>query len=158
MSGSERDPHPELPVDPDAAGERPLHLQWRFLLLIFAGGLVGAPCRFLLAELVPARENAFPWATFGTNLAGAFALGLLLEALARRGTDAGSRRAIRLGIGTGVLGAFTTYSALGTETVLLVRAGSPEVAAVYAFGSAAAGLLAAAAGIALVARRSAPAR
>lgn len=137
---------------PELSGvpQRPLHLQPRWLLLVFAGGALGALCRVLLGQVAPRGPDSFPWATFGTNVAGAFALGLLLEVLIRRGADEGSRRALRLGVGTGVLGAFTTYSALAGETVLLVREGAFAVAGIYAVGSAVAGLLAAAAGIAVV--------
>ncbi len=134
-----------------AAATAPVHLQPRWLLVVFVGGTFGGLCRFLLSHLGLRDQGSFPWATFGTNVAGAFALGLLLEVLVRRGADEGSRRTLRLGVGTGVLGAFTTYSALAGETVLLVREGAAAVAAAYAVLSATAGVLAAGGGIALVA-------
>jgi CrcB protein len=57
------------------------------------------------------------------NVAGAFALGLLLAALARRGPDRGRRRMLRLLLGTGLLGGFTTYSTLAVDTAGLLGAG-----------------------------------
>ena len=145
-------------VAPDRPA-RPLHLQPRWMLLVFVGGAVGALARFAVSHAASGSEEAFPWATFGTNVAGAFALGMLLEVLARNEADVGGRRAIRIGVGTGVLGAFTTYSARAGATVVLVREGAPALAAGYALGSALAGLVAAAAGmaaVAVVARRQHP--
>lgn len=127
------------------------HGQPRLLLLVLAGGATGALLRHLVSRTAGPADGAFPWATFGINVAGAFALGLLLELLGRRGEETDRRRELRLALGTGLLGAFTTYSALGAETALLVRFGRPALAGGYAVGSAVAGLLAAVAGIALAA-------
>ena len=85
------------------------------------------------------------------NLAGAFALGVLLEALVRRGADHGGRRIVRLTLGTGFLGGFTTYSALATDTAALWGAGGASLGTVYAVGSVLVGALATAAGILLAA-------
>ena len=52
-----------------------------------------------------------PVATFGINVVGAFLLSVLLELLAKHGLDIGWSRRVRLGVGTGALGGFTTYSA-----------------------------------------------
>ncbi|TFD70476.1 CrcB family protein [Cryobacterium sp. Hb1] len=65
----------------------------------------------------------------------ALLLGVLLEALARRGTNAGRRRTARLLLGTGLLGGFTTYSALATDSVLLLQDGATGVAIAYGLGS-----------------------
>ena len=142
---------PALPAAAPTGSRRPLHLQPRWLVVVFLGGALGALARFGISALAPRSEGAFPWATFGTNVAGAFALGMLLEVLARQGADVGARRALRVGVGTGVLGAFTTYSALAGETTLLLREGAPVLAAGYALGTALGGLVAAAAGMAVVA-------
>jgi CrcB protein len=136
------DRHDELPLDP----ERPLHLRPAALGLVFAGGVAGTAARYL------AEETVRPWgwwpaATFLVNVAGAFALGVLLESLAGRGPDTGGRRRWRLLLGTGFLGAFTTYSSLAVETVLLARDDRPWLAAAYSAGSVLVGLVAAAGGI-----------
>ena len=143
------DSHPELPVDADTEGLPPSHRRIGLLLVVAAGGAVGAPLRYGLAKALPAAAGRWPMATFVTNLLGAFLLGVLLEGLARVGPDDGYRRVIRLGVGTGLLGAFTTYSTLATEAVLLGRDGDPGLAVAYGLVSAVAGYGAAAAGIGL---------
>jgi len=147
------DEHAELPLDPDAlrrpAGPvaRPVHVQPRMLLAVFAGGVLGAPARYEIALALPTRTGGWPWGTLLANLVGAFALGALLEGLTRLGTDAGRRRLLRLGVGTGFIGAFTTYSTLAVEADLLVRADRPALAATYALVTVIAGLLLSTTGI-----------
>lgn len=97
---------------------RPLHLRPAAIGLVFLGGSLGAGIREGLTLLFPAE--GFPWTIFVINLSGAFLLGFLLEALSRRGADRGVRRVSRLLLGTGVLGGFTTYSTLATDTALLL--------------------------------------
>ena len=53
--------------------------------------MAGTAARYAMTLLVPARDG-WPVATLSVNLVGAFVLGLLLEALARRGPDRGTRR------------------------------------------------------------------
>ena len=138
--------HPELPLDPDLPPSTPPHLTWTGVGLVFAGGVVGTLARYAVGEMV-GPWGAWPAATFCVNIAGAFVLGVLLEALGRRGSDVGARQRLRLLIGTGFLGAFTTYSALAVETSVLVRDGSAPVALGYAAGSVVVGFLAAMLGI-----------
>jgi fluoride exporter len=57
--------------------------------------------------------SELPLATLLINLAGAFLLGVLLERLGRARGEPQRRRLVRLLAGTGFLGGFTTYSALG---------------------------------------------
>jgi CrcB protein len=77
--------------------------------------------RWAVGEAIPA-PGGWPLATLMVNLAGALALGALLETLARRGADVGPRRLVRLTVGTGFLGAFTTYSALAVDGARLFSA------------------------------------
>lgn len=134
---------------------RALHLRPVALLAVAAGGLLGAPARYGLGLLFPTPADGWPTGTFLANLAGAFALGLLIAALARSGPDSGRRQQLRLFAGTGFCGALTTYSALAVETDLLARRGDIAVAVAYPLVSLLLGLLAAAAGIALAVRRAA---
>lgn len=127
-----------------------LHRRSPALLAVLAGGVLGTLARHGLAVALPV--GPWPTGTFVANLLGAFLLGALLEGLSRT-DDAGPRQLLRLGLGTGFLGAFTTYSALAVETDLLVRDGRPLLAAAYALATFVAGLLLSILGIALAARR-----
>ena len=92
-----------------------------------------------------------PVATFGINVVGAFLLGLLLELLAESTLDSGWSRRLRLGIGTGGLGGFTTYSALGTDAVTLAAAHTGRAVG-YALATVILGAIASLAGIWLARR------
>jgi CrcB protein len=116
------------------------------LLLVVAGGVVGTTLRVLVSAAVP-DAGGLPMGILVVNLVGAFALGLLLEVLALRGPDAGARRRVRLLVGTGVIGGFTTYSALATDTSLLVDSDHLLAAAAYALGTVVLGGVTSLAGI-----------
>ena len=89
---------------------RPAHRDATLLALVWAGGTIGTLIRYLVETAIPPAAGGFPSATFLINVSGSFALGFLLEFLARRGPDSGRRRRIRLTLGTGVLGGYTTYT------------------------------------------------
>lgn len=136
----------------------PPYRRWSLLGLVAAGGTIGTALRQGLLLLAPDLER-FPITTFAINLAGAFALGVLLEVLARSGPDEGRRRSVRLLVGTGVLGGFTTYSALATATAVLAVTGLAGWAVAYALGTVVLGGAMSVAGIALggaIARRRPP--
>lgn len=115
--------------------------------VVFVGGALGTAIRAGLEAALPAQPGGWPWPTFGINLSGAFVLGLLLELLSRRGPDEGTRRLLRLGFGTGLLGGYTTYSSFAVETVRLVLAGEVAGGLGYAVASVALGMAAAVAGM-----------
>lgn len=110
------------------------------LLLIVAGASVGTALRSWLEAVFAPAPGAWPWVTFWINLVGSFALGVLLEALAATGPDQGWRRRVRLGVGTGMLGGFTTYSTFSLEVVALIRGGSGWLGAAYALLSVSVGI------------------
>jgi len=152
----------ELPLDSDSdysapgsasARARPLHLRLGFLALVAAGGMVGTAARIGVTQIVDrfvaTTDGSFPLAIFGINIVGAFVLGLLLERLALRGPDVGARRITRLLVGTGVLGGFTTYSALSADSAELLTDGGLLIALVYGVATVLLGALASWAGIAL---------
>ena len=125
---------------------RPVHLRPRSVGLVFVGGAVGTGVRALVSAAAPPPAGV-PVAVLVVNVVGAFALGLLLQRLHRAGPDDGRRRDLRLLLGTGVLGGFTTYSALAADTAGLVADGRPGAAALYAGGTLVLGLVAALAGL-----------
>jgi fluoride exporter len=146
-----------LPLDPDleaaersAGRRRPVHLSPANIALVAVGGAAGTGLRYGITTVVP-HWAGVPVATFGINVAGAFLLGLLLELLAESTLDSGWSRRLRLGIGTGGLGGFTTYSALATDTVTLAAA-HPGRAVGYALATVILGAVASLAGIWLARR------
>ncbi|MCM3660505.1 CrcB family protein [Georgenia satyanarayanai] len=119
---------------------------------VAAGGAAGAVARHLL---VGAAGSSGWAATLAVNAAGAFLLGLLLERLTRGGPDTGHRRRLRLLLGTGALGGFTTYSGIAVEVLARLDAGHWAGAAGYGLGTVLAGLAACGAGVLVGARRAA---
>ena len=93
------------------------------ILLVMAGGSIGALSRYgvslLAAKLFGTK---FPWGTLIVNLSGCFLIGLSF-ALAERGISI-MNPSMRLFFVTGYLGALTTFSTFGLETVNSMRAGT----------------------------------
>lgn len=126
---------------------RPVHLRLPYLGLALIGGTLGTAAREAITLAFP-PVNDVPWATMGINILGAFLLGLLLDGLARLGPDEGRRRRVRILVGTGLMGGFTTYSALATDTAGLLGAGDVGAGVAYGVGTVLIGGLATWAGIA----------
>jgi fluoride exporter len=141
-------PHdPDLEVDEDSDGAPiAVHLTPTFVALVALGGAAGSIARHGVEQMLGTSDGV-PVGTLTVNLVGAFALGVLLEGLATRGSDVGHRRATRLLVGTGFLGGFTTYSALAVETDGLLRDGRVTLAFVYVATTVVVGLLASLAGV-----------
>ncbi len=111
----------------------------REILAVFAGGAVGAIARAVVGEALPAEPGTWPWATFAVNVAGAFALGLLVTRLQERVPPSAYRRPL---LGTGFCGALTTFSTFQVELLEMLDAERAGLAAAYAAASIAAGCLA----------------
>ena len=138
----------------DSNRPRPVHLSPANIALVGVGGAAGTGLRYWISAVVP-HWLGVPVATLGINVAGAFLLGILLELLAGSGHDSGWSRRIRLAVGTGGLGGFTTYSALATDTVSLA-ATHPGRAAGYALATVIIGAVASLTGIWLSRRKWRP--
>jgi CrcB protein len=107
------------------------------LAAIALGAAFGAPARYGVAQVIRVNANAFPWATFWTNISGSLALGLFLTLILERFPPS---RYLRPFVATGFIGAYTTYSTFAVETDLLVKNGHAAVGVAYALASLGAGL------------------
>lgn len=96
-------------------------------LLVSAGGVLGALARAMVVTVLPHPSATWDWATLVVNTVGA---ALLVALLSRRPADR-----VRLLLGTGILGGFTTFSALTVAVVLLLDAGRFVVATAYVAAS-----------------------
>jgi CrcB protein len=120
------------------------------LVAVFGGGLLGTGLRLLLDGVIPHSDSQFPLSTFLINIAGSFVLGLLVSGLWLRKVPS----LVKAGVGPGLLGSFTTFSALVLAEVLLTSANPLGFAsaALYLVLSLVLGLGAALAGILLGSR------
>jgi CrcB protein len=93
-------------------------------LMVFIGGSIGAVCRYAISiQMKRIISTEFPLATFLINLTGSFLLGMLLA------SEPGGL--MRLLLGTGFLGGFTTFSTFQVENVTLFRKGSYGTLLIY---------------------------
>jgi CrcB protein len=117
-------------------------------IAFLAAAAIGAPARYLLDGWVQDRTSgAFPWGTFTVNVSGCLLLGVLTGLGLYHELDATTRTVI----GTGGLGAYTTFSTFTFETIRLAEEGALDEAFRNAAASILVGLAAAAAGLALTA-------
>jgi CrcB protein len=121
---------------------------------VFLGGVIGTALRFLLSTSIPHSATV---ATFLINIVGSFVLGLLVSSLwAKTSTPLW----LKAGLGTGLLGGFTTFSAVAIDAAqtlpLIGTASTGWAIGMVAFFVAEIllGILAAWAGLALGARRA----
>jgi CrcB protein len=115
-------------------------------VLVGVGGFLGANARFVVARGVGALfDTRFPLGTFLVNVSGSFLLGVLGILLAEKLSP--HSESLRLALGVGFLGAFTTFSTFEFETHALLEDGSWLLAAANMVGSLVVGLLALRAGM-----------
>ena len=111
------------------------------ILLVAAGGAIGAVGRFLVSFIMGSSgAGGFPWATFGVNLAGCLLMGLLIGWLWR--LPPGTSETTRLFVGVGLLGGFTTFSVFSLELFELIERRDVYAAFDYGAGSLVGGLVA----------------
>jgi len=117
------------------------------MFLVALGGAAGSVCRYLVGQWsLRLFGPAFPWGTLIVNVAGSFAIGLLVELIARR---LNASTEMRLLIVTGFLGGFTTFSAFSLDVISLVERSATLVGVTYIIASVAVSLAAVFAGLAL---------
>ncbi len=126
-------------------------MPWRELIAVAIGGMIGTGLRLGIDTLIVHTDATFPVSTLVVNTVGAFCLGLLV---------AGLWRAVpiwaRAGLGAGLLGSFTTFSALSTSLVLLGHNDRWMLAAAYLAATLVLGLGAAGLGLRLGSPRPTP--
>ena len=109
------------------------------LSLIGAGGFTGAVLRFLVSSWVQGRSGSlvFPFGTLAVNMIGCLLIGFLSALVEIKSMFSPETRSFIL---IGLLGAFTTFSTFGNETLHLIRASRIELALLNAGGQVLAGV------------------
>ncbi|ANU08624.1 fluoride efflux transporter CrcB [Paraurantiacibacter namhicola] len=110
------------------------------------GGAIGAVLRYQLGRVMtqwlgPDAVTAFPFATLAANTIGSLLMGVLAGVLVKNGGEAQWSEQLRLFVGVGLLGGFTTFSAFSLEMVLLIERGNFLFAALYVMLSVALGIV-----------------
>ena len=101
------------------------------MLIVAAGGAIGAAARYLAGLWIVARLGAgFPWGTFFVNVTGSFLIGIILV-LVERGTLPAEAR---LFLAVGVCGGYTTFSSFSYETLQLLNGGDAGPVLLNIFG------------------------
>jgi len=117
------------------------------IVLIACGGAVGAVLRYAIS--VWTREffgPEYPWGTFLVNVVGCLLMGILVQSI----DVAIVSDQARLLVGVGLLGALTTFSAFGYDTIVCFRQMGWSLALANVMANVICGLLAVVLGMALV--------
>jgi len=96
-------------------------------LWVGLGGALGSVARHHIGRWAASRAPAFPWGTLLVNLLGCLFIGVLMQLVLRERAS----ETVRLALGTGLLGGFTTYSTFNFETFALAESGAWGRAALY---------------------------
>ena len=118
------------------------------IIWVALGGALGSAARYgvnVWSGRILGSE--FPWHTLIVNVAGCFAMGLLIELMALKLNAGNDMRAF---LTTGILGGFTTFSAFSLDFAYLVERKSYGLAGAYAASSVAVSLIAVFAGLYLI--------
>ncbi len=109
-------------------------------IAISLGAIAGALSRYYLTLWFAQRfGTAFPYGTFFINLTGCFGMGFFLTVALERVATIPPE--VRLMVTTGFLGAYTTFSTYGLESVTLLRNRNFPIASFYWAGSAILGII-----------------
>ena len=108
------------------------------ILAVLAGGMIGAPARYLVDRAIQVRhDSVFPWGTLVINMVGCALIGFLLGAQRHLGLPPAAFALL----GTGLCGGLTTFSTFSYETLRLLEDGSVGEAGVNVTVSLVAGVL-----------------
>jgi len=111
------------------------------IIFVLFGGAVGAGFRYQISAIALRNLGPnFPWGTWIINLLGGLLMGILAGSLVRQFTPE-QGEPLRLLLGVGVLGGFTTFSAFSLETANMLIRGQTTLAAAYAVSSVAGSVL-----------------
>ena len=113
--------------------------QMVIVVALGCGGVVGAVARYAVSLAIPTPVNHFPWSTFLINVTGSALLGFILILLIEQFPRG---RLVRPLVGSGVIGAYTTFSTLEVDTLLLFRGHQFGTGVIYLVSSLLAGLVA----------------
>ena len=109
------------------------------LLLVMVGGAIGAGFRYHIGSVALRQLGpAFPFGTWIVNLLGGLLMGVLAAVVARAPIEG---EPLRLFLGVGVLGGFTTFSAFSLELGLMLQRSDYVMAATYVLASVLGGVL-----------------
>jgi fluoride exporter len=115
------------------------------ILLIGAGGLLGAIARYLVdGRVVHYTGQVLPWGTFFINVSGSFLIGVLFALVTERAVLSAELRAPLM---IGFLGSYTTFSTLTLEAWRMIEEGAWIQASLNLGGSIVFGMVAVVAGI-----------
>lgn len=89
-------------------------------LAVAGGGALGSIARWQVGVWMRAMWPAFPWWTLAVNVSGSFLIGFLAAYCAERPVADW----VRIGLMTGVMGGFTTFSAFSLDTLELWKTGA----------------------------------
>jgi CrcB protein len=117
-------------------------------IAISLGAIAGALSRYYLTLWFAHRfGTGFPYGTFFINLTGCFGMGFFVTVALERGANLTPE--VRLMVATGFLGAYTTFSTYGLDTITLLGANQLVLASVYWAGSAILGIISVQVGVVL---------
>ena len=90
------------------------------VLLVGAGGFIGAVCRYGMSSLTKSFSGSFPWGTLLVNFIGSFCIGMVFQMTLKWNVDERVAGMVMLGI----LGGFTTFSTFSLETLRFLEGGN----------------------------------
>jgi fluoride exporter len=123
-------------------------------LLVFLGSGLGGTLRYGVNLLTawwlgaPFPGAGFPWATLAVNVLGGLMMGMLTGWLSQN--IATENASVKLFLGVGILGGFTTFSAFSLDAVLLFERGDMGLVALYVMASIILSIGGVASGLALI--------